>query len=132
MERITYGSVSDNVILSKNADLNFKIKEEKTRYSNALAPNGFPPQGLRAWGNYPEVGSIFFSPKSERLSELDFPNSIDDRKSEPHARLYRFETSSISCIPFEIDLTEDTTEVRGSVVEVYSATEKKHFRVIVK
>jgi hypothetical protein len=119
-----------NIALSRNKDDGFSGSERKEVYSRAVTWQSGATQVLRNWGLVPEVGSIW-EVDPDILKAFDFPQALKGDDRSPHARLYRFQAGSMSCVPFSVEVTDDVTEVFGTVVDVYGdSKENVRFHVV--
>jgi hypothetical protein len=133
IDRVGQQTTQSNVKLTRNQTLSFKSKEEKQKYSRALRPGGQPTQPMRQWSYVPEVGNVFLVKENSIISEFDIPQAINDIKHTPHARLYRYETGNISCIPFRAGLHSDVDLILGKVVDTSGPAPKTVlFRVTIE
>jgi hypothetical protein len=133
IDRVGQQTTQSNVKLTRNQALRFKAKEEKQKYSRALKSGGQPTQPMRQWSYVPEVGNVFLLKEHNIISEFDIPQAINDIKHTPHARLYRYETGNISCIPFGAGLHSDVDLILGKVVDTSGPAPKTVlFRVTIE
>ena len=116
IDRVGLQDAHTDVKLTQNKEFKFKSKEEKDIYSRALMRGGQPTQPMRKWSYLPEFGSIFLK-QSDVVSQFDIPQAIGDVKHAPHARLYRYATGNISCIPFGAGINSDVSLVLGKVID---------------
>jgi hypothetical protein len=124
IERVSKAGTS--VALSRNVTDGFAGSEEKYKYSQAVTWQASATRVLRQWGKVPDVGNIW-ELDSGTMKDFDFPQAVKSDDRSPHARLYRFQAGSISCVPFATEAWDDITEVFGTVVDVYGAN-KEHAR----
>jgi hypothetical protein len=117
IDRVGLQDAHTDIKLTQNKAFKFKSKEEKDIYSRALKHGGQPTQPMRKWSYLPDVGNVFQVEPADAIPQFDFPQAIGDIKHAPHARLYRYATGSISCVPFDAGLNSDVGLVLGKVVD---------------
>jgi hypothetical protein len=118
------------VKLTQNREFGFKKFEEKDHYSAALKGRPLTEQMVR-WGQLPSIKSIYDTDLGA-LPKFNFPTAIEDNNHVPHARLYRYQTGSITCIPFFAGINADVDEYLGTIVDLSSnAYPEKPFRITV-
>ena len=116
VDRVGQQTAHSDVILTQNWSFRFKTEVQKPTYSRAIT-DGPLTQKMRQWSYLPDVGNVFLLKDSDITAEFNIPQAISDSKHAPHARLYRFETGSISCIPFSVGLNSDVDVILGKVVD---------------
>jgi hypothetical protein len=123
IERTQSQNVSRDVNLSRNINDEFEATVVKETYSRAVNLQSAATQVLRRWAFVPGVGSVW-SVDQEILRKFDFPQAVRNDSRRPHARLYRFEAGSISCIPFNTEVTSDDGTVLGVMIDVYGGAKE--------
>lgn len=123
-ELVLAHSTASKVHLYKN--LESVGTEGKDQYSRAVKHEAFPRDSMKNWTRIPEVRNVLTF-KTAELKNFDFPQSGIDATRAPHANLYRYQTSSISCIPFEINVTAEVNSIIGKVVDIFTENQPTDF-----
>ena len=118
IDRVGQQTAHADVKLTQNQALNFKATEDKQIFSRALESDGQPTQPMRQWSYLPDFGNVFLLKSKNVIANFDIPQAIGDPKHAPHARLYRYETGSISCIPFGAGLNSDVDQILGKIIDM--------------
>jgi hypothetical protein len=117
IDRVGQQTAYAEVKLTQNRAFKFKSGEDKQKYSRALKSDGQPTQPMRQWSYLPDFGNVFLLKTKSVIADFDIPQAIGDPKHFPHARLYRYETGSISCIPFGAGLNSDVDQILGKIID---------------
>jgi hypothetical protein len=133
IDRVGQQTAHADVKLTQNQALKFKTTEDKQKYSRALKSDGQPTQPMRQWSYFSDFGNVFLLKTKTVIADFDIPQAIGDTKHAPHARLYRYETGNISCIPFGAELNSDVDLILGKIIDTSAQpTRTTFFRISIE
>jgi hypothetical protein len=126
VDRVGQQTSDSKIKLTKNKEFKFKKAEDKQKYSQGLNPTIGPTQIMRQWADLPDLGNVFLLKRAE-VSDFDMPEATNAPMHRPHARMYRFDTGSVTCIGFDAGLNSDVDLILGKVVDSSRGSLKQTF-----